>query len=110
MAPGGPPADFGKLIADETGKWGKVIKLANIRLDGVAKPGEIFRIRRMKPKNTDVKRSDGVMRSISSGDMALVIPQRERARKPSLCSYRYQQRAPDDARLGRSWGQKANKK
>jgi tripartite-type tricarboxylate transporter receptor subunit TctC len=33
MALGGSPADFGKLIADETGKWGKVIKLANIRLD-----------------------------------------------------------------------------
>jgi len=29
MALGGSPADFGKLIADETGKWGKVIKLAN---------------------------------------------------------------------------------
>jgi tripartite-type tricarboxylate transporter receptor subunit TctC len=31
MALGGSPADFGKLIADETGKWGKVIRLANIR-------------------------------------------------------------------------------
>jgi tripartite-type tricarboxylate transporter receptor subunit TctC len=30
---GGSPADFSKLIADETGKWGKVIKLANIKLD-----------------------------------------------------------------------------
>ncbi len=30
---GGSPADFGKLIADETEKWGKVIKYANIRLD-----------------------------------------------------------------------------
>jgi tripartite-type tricarboxylate transporter receptor subunit TctC len=28
---GGSPADFGKLIADETEKWGKVIKFANIR-------------------------------------------------------------------------------
>ena len=28
---GGSPADFGKLIADETGKWGKVIRLANIK-------------------------------------------------------------------------------
>ena len=27
---GGPPADFGKLIADETEKWGKVIRTANI--------------------------------------------------------------------------------
>jgi len=27
---GGSPADFGKLIADETEKWGKVIRLANI--------------------------------------------------------------------------------
>ena len=30
---GGSPADFGKLIADETEKWGKVIKLANVRPD-----------------------------------------------------------------------------
>jgi len=31
--PGGPgsPADFGKLIADETEKWGKVIRAANIK-------------------------------------------------------------------------------
>ena len=28
---GGPPADFGKLIADETEKWGKVIRTANIK-------------------------------------------------------------------------------
>jgi tripartite-type tricarboxylate transporter receptor subunit TctC len=28
------PAEFGKLIADETEKWGKVIRTANIRLDG----------------------------------------------------------------------------
>ncbi len=27
---GGPPADFGKLIAEETEKWRKVIRLANI--------------------------------------------------------------------------------
>ena len=27
----GSPADFGKLIADETEKWGKVIRAANIR-------------------------------------------------------------------------------
>jgi hypothetical protein len=25
------PAEFGKLIADETEKWGKVIKFANIQ-------------------------------------------------------------------------------
>jgi tripartite-type tricarboxylate transporter receptor subunit TctC len=30
IALGGSPADFGKLIADETGKWGKVIRLAHI--------------------------------------------------------------------------------
>jgi len=29
----GSPADFGKLIADETEKWGKVIRAANIRLE-----------------------------------------------------------------------------
>jgi tripartite-type tricarboxylate transporter receptor subunit TctC len=29
----GPPADFGKLIVEETEKWGKVIKLANIKPD-----------------------------------------------------------------------------
>ena len=28
---GGSPADFGKLIADETEKWGKVIRVANIK-------------------------------------------------------------------------------
>lgn len=28
---GGTPANFGKLIADETEKWGKVIKAANIK-------------------------------------------------------------------------------
>ena len=27
----GSPADFGKLIADETEKWGKVIKAAGIK-------------------------------------------------------------------------------
>jgi hypothetical protein len=30
-AVGGSRADFGKLIADETEKWGKVIRLANIK-------------------------------------------------------------------------------
>jgi tripartite-type tricarboxylate transporter receptor subunit TctC len=28
----GSPADFGKLIAEETEKWGKVIRVANIKL------------------------------------------------------------------------------
>jgi tripartite-type tricarboxylate transporter receptor subunit TctC len=28
---GGSPADFGRLIADETEKWGKVIRAANIK-------------------------------------------------------------------------------
>jgi tripartite-type tricarboxylate transporter receptor subunit TctC len=28
---GGSPADYGKLIADETEKWGKVVKFANIK-------------------------------------------------------------------------------
>ena len=27
------PAEFGKLIADETENWGKVIRAANIKLD-----------------------------------------------------------------------------
>jgi tripartite-type tricarboxylate transporter receptor subunit TctC len=27
------PAEFGKFIADETGKWGKVVKAAGIRVD-----------------------------------------------------------------------------
>jgi hypothetical protein len=27
----GSPADFGKLIAEETEKWGKVIRSANIK-------------------------------------------------------------------------------
>jgi hypothetical protein len=29
----GSPADFGKLIADETEKWGKVIKAAGIKAE-----------------------------------------------------------------------------
>ena len=29
---GGSPSDLGKLIADETEKWGKVIRTANIKL------------------------------------------------------------------------------
>ena len=29
----GSPADFGKLIADETEKWGKVIHAANIKAE-----------------------------------------------------------------------------
>jgi tripartite-type tricarboxylate transporter receptor subunit TctC len=29
----GSPADFGKLIADETDKWGKVVRAANIKPD-----------------------------------------------------------------------------
>jgi tripartite-type tricarboxylate transporter receptor subunit TctC len=29
----GSPADFGKLIADETEKWAKVVKFANVKLD-----------------------------------------------------------------------------
>ena len=27
------PADFGKFIADETEKWGKVVKFAGIKAD-----------------------------------------------------------------------------
>jgi hypothetical protein len=29
----GTPTDFGRLIADETEKWGKVIRAANIRAE-----------------------------------------------------------------------------
>jgi hypothetical protein len=29
----GSPADFDKLIADETEKWGKVIRAANIKAE-----------------------------------------------------------------------------
>lgn len=29
----GPPAEFSKLIADETEKWGRVIRAANIKLE-----------------------------------------------------------------------------
>ena len=28
---GGPPDEFGKLIAEETEKWGKVVKFAGLR-------------------------------------------------------------------------------
>jgi tripartite-type tricarboxylate transporter receptor subunit TctC len=31
MVLAGSPADFGKLIADETAKWAKVIKVAGIK-------------------------------------------------------------------------------
>jgi tripartite-type tricarboxylate transporter receptor subunit TctC len=31
MVLAGSPADFGKLIADETEKWGKVVKFAGVR-------------------------------------------------------------------------------
>jgi hypothetical protein len=31
MVLAGSPADFGKLIADETAKWAKVIKVAAIK-------------------------------------------------------------------------------
>jgi tripartite-type tricarboxylate transporter receptor subunit TctC len=31
--PPGSPADFGKLIADETKKWGKVVKFADLKAD-----------------------------------------------------------------------------
>jgi hypothetical protein len=33
IAVGGSPADFGKLIADETEKWAKVVRAANIKAD-----------------------------------------------------------------------------
>jgi tripartite-type tricarboxylate transporter receptor subunit TctC len=33
MALAGSPADFAKLIADETEKWGKVIRAANIKAE-----------------------------------------------------------------------------
>jgi len=29
----GTPADFGKLLADETAKWGKVIRFAGIKAE-----------------------------------------------------------------------------
>ena len=29
----GSPADFGRIIADDTDKWGKVIRAANIKPD-----------------------------------------------------------------------------
>ena len=29
----GTPADFGKLIADGTAKWGKVVKFASLKAD-----------------------------------------------------------------------------
>jgi hypothetical protein len=33
MAVSGSPADFGKFITDETEKWGKVIRAANIKAE-----------------------------------------------------------------------------
>src|SRR5262249_2654860 len=34
----GTPADFGKFVAEETEKWGKVIRAANIKAEGVYGP------------------------------------------------------------------------
>jgi hypothetical protein len=39
----GSAADFGKLIADETEKWAKVIKSAGIKRSDPFDPGRIFR-------------------------------------------------------------------
>ena len=39
----GSPADFGKLIADETEKWGKVIQAAASRRSDRRDHGQIFR-------------------------------------------------------------------
>ena len=33
IAIGGSPADFGKLIADETEKWAKVVRAAHIKAE-----------------------------------------------------------------------------
>jgi len=33
IAPSGSPSDFGKLIVEETEKWGKVVKLSGAKLD-----------------------------------------------------------------------------
>jgi hypothetical protein len=30
---GGTPAEFGRMIADETEKWGRVVKLAGAKVD-----------------------------------------------------------------------------
>jgi hypothetical protein len=29
----GSPSEFGKLIVEETGKWGKVVKFAGVKAD-----------------------------------------------------------------------------
>jgi hypothetical protein len=34
------PAEFGKLIASETEKWGKVIRAANIKPECLSSPAE----------------------------------------------------------------------
>src|SRR5262245_54133603 len=39
----GLPADFGRLIADDTDKWGKVIRAANIKPESSGEPGKTFR-------------------------------------------------------------------
>jgi tripartite-type tricarboxylate transporter receptor subunit TctC len=33
MLLGGSPAEFGKLLGDETAKWAKVVRAANIKAD-----------------------------------------------------------------------------
>src|SRR5262249_21307440 len=42
MAIGGSPADFGKLIAADTEKWGKVVKFAGIKPERSGKSRWIF--------------------------------------------------------------------
>jgi hypothetical protein len=44
----GSPAEFGKLIADETEKWAKVIRAANIKPE---QPGPLIEI----PQNSDAR-------------------------------------------------------
>src|SRR6202035_4252741 len=40
----GTPADFTKIIADETGKWGKVVKFAGLKAEGLIGPHQLHQI------------------------------------------------------------------
>src|SRR5262249_52042759 len=57
------PADFGKLIADETEKWGNVIRTLNIKAEGSARSSQIFR--NARSANGTTGRSEAMSHSVA---------------------------------------------
>src|SRR5262249_49300344 len=61
----GSPADFGKLIAEETEKWGKVIRAANIKAEEIRAPHSItFRSANRRPLDEGNQISSNLLRCI----------------------------------------------